>query len=135
MKIENLDLNNRVARVLGKGNKLRKVDFSVECAMMLQDYLGDRVSGTGPVFLNKKGKGISDRWVYFVTDKVGKASKLRRRLGPHVLRHTWACSTYSKEEDLEFVRISLGHKDPKITRIYVKIPTNKRRLLYQRYVG
>lgn len=56
LNIEDINMDKRTAEVIGKGNKIRTIHFSIECALALQDYLQVRSGDPKePLFMNKSG--------------------------------------------------------------------------------
>ena len=77
IRIQDLDFEKRTVKVMGKGNKIRSVHFSIECALVLQAYLRTReYKPTDPLFLNRWGQPLQQAGVYLVTKKIGKLAGL-----------------------------------------------------------
>lgn len=136
LKLEDLNIKKRTAKVVGKGNKIRYVHFSEECAFSLGNYLQSRIqSECEYVFLNKFGERLSDQRIYKVTTKLGKEVGLLQPLNPHSCRHTFATQMLAKGAELEFIADQLGHEDLNTTRIYARIPSEDMMLAYQNKMG
>ncbi len=136
LTIDDIDLAKRNAKVKGKGNKIRYVHFSEECALVLKDYLRTRsYKPSDPLFLNKFGQGLKSTGVYGVTKKLGETTGLRQNLFPHCCRHTFATNMLSKGADLQFIADEMGHSDMNTTRIYARIPSEDLMLAYQNKMG
>lgn len=92
---------------------------------MLEEYIHNQHPKVEhALFLNKYGTRLSTVSIYKVTNKLGKKAGLPK-LGPHCLRHTFATNLLARGAELEFIGTELGHKDLKVTRIYVSIPMEK----------
>ncbi|HBV96175.1 MAG: hypothetical protein JL50_06235 [Peptococcaceae bacterium BICA1-7] len=135
LNIEDLDLTNRTARVIGKGKSLREVHFTETCAILLKKYLKYHPQNISALFLNKFGKRLGQRSIYNITSVLGKKAGLRRNLGPHCLRHTFATRLLAKGAELDFIAEELGHKDINTTRVYARLPSEQIVNLYRRYMG
>ncbi|MBT8911741.1 tyrosine-type recombinase/integrase [Lactobacillus delbrueckii subsp. bulgaricus] len=114
LKIKQLDLENGMILVHGKGNKDRYVFFDQESKKYLEEYLqAARPSllknepDTGAVFLNKLGRPIS--------------SRLTAGAHPHELRHSFATAMLNNGADLRSVQELLGHEDLSTTQIYTHV--------------
>lgn len=136
LKIQDVDIKQRTAEVRGKGNKLRKVHFSVECALVLKDYLSTRLSEeTEPLFLNKHGEKLQQSGIYKITTKLGRLAGLDHSLHPHCCRHTFATNMLAKGADLEFIADEMGHTNLNTTRVYARILMGDIMLAYQNRMG
>lgn len=135
LDIEDIDLANRTATVLGKGGKTREVHFSIECALLLKEYLASEMRDNGPLFINRFGNRLSDRAIYRITTKLRKMANLPQNFSPHWLRHTFGREMLSKDADLSFVAAELGHESLNTTRIYTQIPTRKLIAAYNQRMG
>lgn len=136
IRIQDVDFEKRTVKVIGKGNKIRSVHFSIECALVLQAYLRTReYKLTDPLFLNRWGQPLQQTGVYLVTKKIGKLAELPQPLHPHCCRHTFATSLLAKGADLQFIADEMGHSDLNTTRVYARIPTEDMLLAYQNIMG
>ena len=121
---EKVDLENRMARVLGKGGKEREVLFSPLAARLLQ--LGD-----GPVFA-ARGRRLNSSQIYYRIHKLGNL--IGRDIYPHLLRHTLATHLLASGMSLAEVSALLGHEDIRTTAIYTH-PTGRLRQGYEQAIA
>lgn len=135
LNIENIDLKNRTARVLGKGKKIRTIFFTEYCSILLGKYLENHPSDTGALFIGRDNKRISIRTIQRVIKGLGEKACLSNKISPKNLRHTLATVLLSKGASLDFIRTILGHEDIQTTRIYARLPTEQVISLYRRYMG
>lgn len=136
LSIQDLDFDKRTAEVKGKGKKIRHVHFSIECALVLKDYLCTRTYEiTDALFVNKFGHRLQPGGIFKVTEKLGKKAGLQQSLHPHCCRHTFATNMLAKGADLEFIADEMGHADLNTTRVYARIPTEDMILAYQNKMG
>lgn len=122
---EDIDIDNRTAKVIGKGKKIRNVHISPECAIVLREYLTTRNDSEPALFLNKNGKRLGSCGIYHTTIKIGKMAGLQVKLHPHLLRHTFATCLLSRGADLGFIGDELGHNNHSTTRIYASVLSEK----------
>jgi len=133
---EDLDLENRTARVLGKGKKIRTVHFTEKCAVLLEKYLTLwRPWRSTSVFITSTGNRLSIRMIQDLIRDVGRDAELASRLHPHRLRHTFATELLAKGAELSFIGDELGHSDIGTTQIYAKLPKREIISLYRKYMG
>lgn len=121
LDVEDIDLDNRTARVLGKGNKIREVHFDEESALILKQYLNNRPKDKKPLFLNQFKERLMPIGIYAITTKLGKKADLLNSFSPHCCRHTFATNMIARGAELEFIGNELGHRDLNTTRIYARI--------------
>lgn len=130
-----VDLENRTARVIGKGKKIREVHFSEKCAILMERYLTDEVKKCEALFVTANGKRLGVRGVQYIVHDIGEEAQLNKRLFPHRLRHTFATELLSKGAELSFIADELGHTDIRTTQIYARLPKQELITLYRKYMG
>lgn len=124
LKLENINLKKRTALVRGKGNKLRTVHFSEECAFAMEEYLQIRTGeDNGYLFLNRFGERLCVQSIFDISTKLGKVAGLSQSLHPHCCRHTFATNMLARGASLENIADELGHRNLNTTRVYARIPT------------
>jgi integrase/recombinase XerD len=134
--IGDITLEKRTAKVIGKGKKVRYIHFSVECAIVLKEYLQSRhCEENAPLFMNQFGKPLGSSGVLKILNDLGKKAGLNQSLHPHVCRHTFATNMLARGADLAFIADEMGHADLNTTRIYARIPTEDMILAYQNKMG
>ena len=121
LDIEDIDRSERWLRVRGKGRKERQVPYGGKAATALEAYLEDREVRTGPVFVNRFGKRLSDRGArnivkFYATYTVGDSS-----IHPHSLRHAYATHLLSDGADLRAIQELLGHARLSTTQKYTQV--------------
>lgn len=132
---EDIDFENRSARVLGKGGKIRTVHFTQKCAMLLERYLKNREDDDPALFVTAWGRRLVIRQLQTIIEKVGKQAELSGSLHPHRFRHTFATELVAKGADLLFIADELGHKSIETTLIYAQLPNQELISMYRRYMG
>lgn len=123
LQVQDLDLNNMRAKVLGKGNKHRTVYFKEATAEVLRCYLSEQSRRlTDPVFLGERGGQMTPSGLLQLMERLGKAAGLTgTRCSPHTFRHTaslWALRGGMNAFSLQQM---LGHTDLAMTRRYVAL--------------
>lgn len=117
-------------KLIGKGRKQRACQLWPETIEALKNYLENRHS-TAPnnqhLFLNANGTPITRFGIgYIITKYAKKASKrcptlCKKTVGPHTFRHSTAMHLIQAGNDINMVRLWLGHADINTTHIYVEI--------------
>ncbi|MDO5054977.1 site-specific tyrosine recombinase XerD [Pasteurella oralis] len=140
LTIENIDINQGIVRVIGKGNKERIVPIGEEATYWIRQFM---LYGR-PFLLNGQSSDVvfpSKRAVqmtrqtfwhrikhYALLAEIDIAS-----LSPHVLRHAFATHLVNHGADLRVVQMLLGHSDLSTTQIYTHVAKERLKHLHQRY--
>ncbi|MGA5690638.1 tyrosine-type recombinase/integrase [Cytobacillus pseudoceanisediminis] len=137
LNCEDVDLENRIAQVSGKGNKIRYVHFTEKCAILLHRYLnqGRPSTSSSALFVNFKGKRLGIGMMYKIIREIGEKAGISTRMHPHRLRHTFATELLAKGAELSFIGEELGHSDIGTTQIYARLPKSEIVAQYRKYMG
>lgn len=135
LNVDDVDIKNRTATVLGKGSKIRQVHFSSSCAILLEEYIKARPNTIDALFINSNRKRLSILSIRTMINRLGEKANLERRLTPHMLRHTFSTILLSKGSTLDFIAEELGHVDTNTTRIYARLLQEQMVSLYRRFMG
>ncbi|GAB2991861.1 tyrosine recombinase XerC [Actinotalea caeni] len=133
--VDDLDLDQRLVRVLGKGGKERMVPFGVPAARALREWLTARprlVVPTSPhaLFLGARGGRWDVRQVRAVVHELTALAGVRD-LAPHGLRHTAATHLLDGGSDLRSVQEVLGHASLATTQRYTHISSERLRAAFR----
>lgn len=136
LRIQDVNLDKRIVKVLGKGKKIRDVHISEECALVLREYLHTRTpKESEPLFLSKFKQHLGTQGIYKITTTLGKQAGLNRTLNPHSCRHTFATNMLARGAEIEFIADEMGHKNINTTRVYARIPSEDMMNAYQNIMG
>ena len=131
LDIEDLNLRERSARVLGKGNKERMVFFNAPTVQALNQYL-KHLNGTGPLFRNMLGQRISPRGIRMICRKSGIQNGIFG-LHPHMLRHSCATHMLIGKMKLPSIQKLLGHTSLAATEKYLHTANDAFRALQSKH--
>ncbi|WP_440709732.1 tyrosine recombinase XerC [Herbiconiux sp. YIM B11900] len=140
--LDDLDLDRRTVRVVGKGSKERIVPFGQPAALALTDYLARsrpplvaRQVGGGAharaLFVGVRGGRLGTRSVYQLVARLLESVPGSGPAGPHALRHTAATHLLDGGADLRAVQEMLGHASLGTTQIYTHVTVERLRSSYQ----
>lgn len=127
LDIDDVDLENRLVKVVGKGSKERLVPIGKKASERLNRYLALRsqvIKKDRPLeafFLNKQGGRLGVRSVERFVDEAILKSGLSKRISPHVLRHTFATHLLNAGADLRSIQELLGHVSLSTTQKYTHV--------------
>lgn len=130
--LADLDLNERVVRLTGKGSKQRLVPVGGVACEALRRYLDrsrpwlesrhrSKAAERRALFLNKRGARISRQSVWEVVKSAGERAHIDRPLHPHTLRHSFATHLIQGGADVRTVQELLGHASVTTTQIYTHV--------------
>ena len=127
LRLCDLDLSNRQAVVLGKGNKHRTVFFGRATSKALYAYLREQPRNpTDPVFFSDRGGRaggeLTRSGLLQLIERLGKKANIRlTRCSCHVFRHTFAIQFLRNGGNVMSLRLILGHSSLKMTERYVAL--------------
>ncbi len=132
-----LDLQEGVLRVKGKGRKDRLTPIGSQAIKAVQRYFEMRAqepkcngAHAHRVFLNKHGHSLSTRSVRRKLDKYLVSAGLDPGISPHTLRHSFATHLLNNGADLRSVQELLGHQSLSTTQIYTHLTTSHMKEVY-----
>jgi integrase/recombinase XerC len=131
LTIQDVNLPQRMLRILGKGNKQRLVPITKPCQQSVSLYLKDvrpmLIQGleasqlTNHVFLNHHGTKLTVRGLEYILSQLAKRSGIALHIHPHQLRHTFATQLLDNGADLRTIQELLGHATINTTQIYTHV--------------
>jgi integrase/recombinase XerD len=125
--------------VTGKGNKERIVPLGTEAISWLNRYLTearprlDKGKGKNLVFLNRRGTALSRQYFWRIVKAYALSVDIKKEIGPHTLRHSFATHLLSGGADLRSVQIMLGHADIATTEIYTHVDRTRLKDVHKKY--
>lgn len=125
--INDLDRNEKIITVIGKGQKTRVVPVGSPALTALSEWMkyrpiGNEVLGyDSPLFVTRRGKRISPRAVQDRLRQLAVKHGMTQRVHPHVLRHAFASHLLESSGDLRAVQELLGHANIATTQIYTHL--------------
>lgn len=122
IKQRDLDMGNRLVKVLGKRNKERTIPLLPELCKKLQIYLEyrDELPGSKDpnLFLTEKGIKVYENLVYRIINNYFSEASNKVKKSPHILRHSFATHLLNKGANLNAVKELLGHSSLAATQVY-----------------
>ena len=136
---EQVNLQQGVVRLIGKGNKERLVPLGEEAIDWLQRYLDESrvtLAGVGSdrhLFLTRRGKGMTRQAFWYRLRHYALKSGVSKPLSPHTLRHAFATHLLNHGADLRVVQMLLGHSDLSTTQIYTHVARERLKDLHAQH--
>ncbi|ELA9213693.1 tyrosine recombinase XerC [Vibrio parahaemolyticus] len=123
--VRDVQLRSGELRVIGKGDKERKVPFSGMATEWVGKWLrvrGDLAApGEPALFVSKLGPRISHRSVQKRMAEWGQKQSVASHISPHKLRHSFATHMLESSNNLRAVQELLGHENISTTQIYTHL--------------
>ena len=134
-----VNLNQGVLRVTGKGNRERLVPLGAEAIDWLQrfeaaarrDILGSQQ--TDFLFPTRRGTRMTRQAFWNLIKRHARAAGIAKPLSPHTLRHAFATHLLNHGADLRVVQMLLGHSDLSTTQIYTHVARERLKQLHARH--
>ncbi len=138
IKVSDIDFFNKEIKVNGKGSKQRIVEFGDYCFEYINLFLNDgrekilkkHNKTSSYLIINDHGDKITTRGVELLIDKIIKKAALKRKVTPHMLRHTFATHLLNEGCDILTVKELLGHESLESTQIYTHVSNEHLRKVY-----
>ena len=131
-----LNLDQGVVKIIGKGSKERLVPLGEEAAFWLSRYLREgrpglvRGKSTDAVFPSNRGQAMTRQAFWHSIKRYARAAGINKSISPHTLRHAFATHLVNHGADLRVVQMLLGHSDLSTTQIYTQVARERLKQLH-----
>jgi integrase/recombinase XerD len=128
-------------RIIGKGNKERLVPVGDPAIKATEQYLGtirpqilkSQKLAMGHVFLNQRGGPITRMSIWNIVQQAAKIAQIKKKVYPHILRHSFATHLLEGGADLRSVQEMLGHVSILTTEIYTHVDRSLLHQIHKQY--
>lgn len=134
LTINNVDVKQRVIKVLGKRNKERIIPVNNSLSICLETYIHFRnMEGftADNLLLTDKGEPLYPMFVYRKVKEILNCSTTTGKTSPHVLRHTFATHLLNKGADINAIKELLGHTSLAATQVYTHNSIERLKNIYK----
>ncbi|MDP9081577.1 MAG: site-specific tyrosine recombinase XerD [Bacteroidota bacterium] len=128
LKLSNLYLDIEFIKVTGKGSKERLVPIGGEAINALKIWIESirvhipiKKGEEDLVFLNRRGSRLSRVYIFMVIKQLAQLTGIKKTIGPHTFRHSFATHLVEGGADLRAVQEMLGHESITTTEIYTHL--------------
>ncbi|HPB26587.1 MAG TPA: site-specific tyrosine recombinase XerD [Bacteroidales bacterium] len=128
LKISDIYFNEGFVRIIGKGNKERLAPIGTSAMKQIRLYLElvrvhcEIKKGSADIlFLNRRGARLSRQMVFLMIKGLAEKIGLKKKIGPHTFRHSFATHLIEGGADLRAVQDMLGHESITTTEIYTHL--------------
>ena len=136
---QNIDIEKKLVRCYGKGNKERIVPMGETAVkylkMYLEEYRHSLVKKTlcDNLFLNNHGKQLTRQGFFKMLKQQAELKGIKENITPHMLRHSFATHLLNNGADLRSIQLMLGHENISTTGIYTNVGKDKLKENYDLY--
>ena len=127
LEMVNLDLDNALVRIMGKGSKERIIPLTDIAIKRLQIYIKDHRpqllnnKNSNYVFISRNQKNISRQAFFKMIKTICQSKGINKNISPHTIRHSFATHLLAHGADLRIIQELLGHEDISTTQIYTHL--------------
>ncbi len=139
LRLNDVSLQKGLLITLGKGSKQRAVPIGEEAMVWLRRYMEEarpallKKHSSVHLFLSIRGQAMTRQNFWEVIKKTALMAGIeRKRIKPHVLRHSFATHLIEGGADLRSVQAMLGHADISTTQIYTHVTTGRLKKLHKK---
>ena len=121
LKVEDIDLNNKVLTVNRKGGYIQQLPLNNELQLQLTRFINRYVSNSNNklLFQSKNGNRLNPADIHYILKRVGN-----NKITPHSLRRYFASKLIKEGVPLIYISRMLGHKDIQLTnKFYLEVKT------------
>jgi len=132
-------IEERIVRVIGKGDKERIVPLGEPAARALGRYRSEvrpllDKSGQSPFFfLSVRGRKLTRDWVWTLVKEAARRAGIEKNVYPHMLRHSFASHLLAGGADLRVIQELLGHADIATTQIYTHVDQGRLARIHRQF--
>ncbi len=136
LQLQQVNLQQGVVRIMGKGSKERLVPLGEEAVSWLERYLltarPELVKGGGSaaLFSTRRGAAMTRQAFWYLIKRYARQAGISSHLSPHTLRHAFATHLLNHGADLRVVQMLLGHSNLSTTQIYTHVARERLKTLH-----
>jgi integrase/recombinase XerD len=139
LRTAQVNLNQGVIRILGKGNRERLIPLGEEAVRWIGEFTrGARGEillerQTDYLFPTRRGDRMTRQAFWHIIKRYARKAGIAKELSPHTLRHAFATHLLNHGADLRVVQMLLGHSDLSTTQIYTHVARERMKELHSQH--
>jgi integrase/recombinase XerD len=139
LRLENYLREEKLLRVIGKGNRERVVPIGEKAMLALELWLAKgrpllvKPKTGGEIFLGEHGRRLTTARVWQIVQQMAKLAGLQKRVWPHLLRHSFATHLLGHGADLRAIQEMLGHASLATTQVYTHVDQARLKQIHRQF--
>jgi integrase/recombinase XerD len=139
LRLENLLIEERLLRVIGKGNKERLVPVGEKALVALDRWLTKgrpllvKAKTGGEIFIGDHGRRLTTARIWQIVQECARLAGVQKKIWPHLLRHSFATHLLSHGADLRAIQEMLGHASLATTQIYTHVDQARLKEVHRKF--
>jgi integrase/recombinase XerD len=139
LRLESYLREEKLLRVIGKGNRERLVPIGEKAMGALDAWLSKgrpqlvKPRTGGEVFLGEHGRRLTTARIWQIVQQIAKLAGLKKKIWPHLLRHSFATHLLSHGADLRAIQEMLGHASLATTQVYTHVDQARLKQIHRRF--
>ena len=111
--------------------------FSVKCKIYLKEYINNRKGNCDSLFIGERAphNPLTKPGIEKLVKKIAARTNIKKRISPHVFRHTMATHALQRGMDITLIQQLLGHEQINTTQIYAKTNTRQLQIAYEQFIA
>jgi len=139
LRLENFLHEEKLLRVIGKGNRERVVPVGDKAIAALDAWLTKgrpllvKAKTGGEIFLGEHGRRLTTARIWQIVQEMAKLAGLSKKIWPHLLRHSFATHLLSHGADLRAIQEMLGHASLATTQVYTHVDQARLKQIHRQF--
>jgi len=139
LQLSQLNLNEGLVRIVGKGDKERLVPLGENAILSVQHYLinarPELLKGrqSDAVFVSNRGQGMTRQTFWYLIKRYVITAGINKPVSPHTLRHAFATHLLNHGADLRVLQMLLGHSNLSTTQIYTHVAKERLKSIHAQH--
>jgi integrase/recombinase XerD len=139
LRLENYLREEKLLRVIGKGNRERLVPVGEKAMAAIDHWLTHgrlklvKARTGGEIFLGQHGRRLTPARLWQIVQEMAKLAGLEKKIWPHLLRHSFATHLLSHGADLRAIQEMLGHASLATTQVYTHVDQARLKQVHRQF--
>lgn len=117
LTIDDVNFEEKQLSIVSRNNS-RVILLDKSSNQLIQKYLKKRTQKSKYLVVNKSGNQLTPRYVQLMIKKYGNESGIKKKITPHILRHSYATHLLEQGLNIKIIQEILGHSNLSTTQIY-----------------
>ena len=139
LRLENYLREEKLLRVIGKGNRERLVPVGEKAMAAIDGWLARgrpllvKPKTGGEVFLGEHGRRLTTARIWQIVQEIARLAGMNKKIWPHLLRHSFATHLLGHGADLRAIQEMLGHASLGTTQVYTHVDQARLKQVHRQF--